>query len=63
MTGVGNLVTCTVWSKGFFKTEPTLSVRLNRTDGEQSVFGSLNEVTSMRHCISGLSNREVTMYR
>jgi hypothetical protein len=46
----------------FGKTEPKLLVHLNRRGGEDSDLEKLNEVTSMRRRLSGLSNREVTMY-
>jgi hypothetical protein len=38
------------------KIEPKLFVRLNRTGREKSDSGSLDEVMSMRNCLSGLSN-------
>jgi len=48
----------------FEKTEPQLRVlvRLIRTDREYCDFECLNEMTSVRHCLSGSSNREVTTF-
>jgi hypothetical protein len=48
--------------KMIWKNEPKLLVRLNRTDGQQTEFESLNEVTLMRRCVGDFSKREVTMY-
>jgi hypothetical protein len=45
-----------------WKREPKLSVRLNRTGREECGFEILKEMLSMRHCLSGCSNAEVTMY-
>jgi hypothetical protein len=46
----------------FGKTEPKLLVNLNRTGLEDSDFENPDEMMSMRRRLSGLSNREVTMY-
>jgi hypothetical protein len=40
-----------------------LLVCLKRTGREQIIFECLNEVMSVRHCRSGLSNREVLVYK
>ena len=63
MTRVGNLFMEILQSKRFVKTEPKLGLRLNVTDRKYSDFESLNEVTSLRRCLSDCSNREVTMYQ
>jgi hypothetical protein len=44
----------------FVKTEPKLLVLLNRKHRESSYFESLNEVMSMKHCLSGFSNTVLT---
>jgi hypothetical protein len=59
LTSVGNLALSTPQPKRRGKTEPKSVVRLKRTDGEQSDFKSLNEVTSMRHCLNCLSKDNV----
>jgi hypothetical protein len=60
---VGNLVPLILRSKGLGKTKPKLLVHLNITDRELSDCESLNEVTSLKRCVTCLTNREVTMYR
>ena len=40
-----------------------LLVRLNRTDREYRDFESLNEMTSVRGCLSDLSKTAVTLYQ
>jgi len=55
--GIWNLLSRIPRSKRFGKTEPKLTARLNRTGPEQSDFASLNEVTSMRCYLNGLSKR------
>jgi hypothetical protein len=43
------------------KPEPRLLVHLNRKDREHKDIVSLNKVTSMRRCLNGCSESEVTM--
>jgi hypothetical protein len=50
-------------SQRFGNTEPKLLVCLNRMDKKKGDIENLNEMTLMRCCLSGCSNREVEMYQ
>jgi len=60
LTCVGNFVSKIPRLKLCVKLEPRLLVHLNRKDQEQKDIVSLNKVTSMRRCLNGCSEREVT---
>jgi len=61
LTCVGNLVS--LHNPKIWKNRIKIINATEQNGSRMKHFDSLNEMTYMRHCISGLSNREVTMHQ